>query len=83
MKPREVMHLLDEPCVGHGFCLPPTAQQRLLEHPPADPTAFAGAVLREKGLDPQTSPRRLFREVRTVIAAAMRDGDPESDDAAH
>jgi hypothetical protein len=68
----DVRRLLDRLCAQLGFCLPPEAQQRLTEDPPADVESFADAVLVEEGLDPTTTDRHLYRQVRDVIADSFR-----------
>jgi len=49
----DVRWLLYELCTKLGYCLPPEAQQRLMEDPPLDPEAFSDAVLLAEGLDPR------------------------------
>ena len=63
--------LLDQLCVELGFCLPPSDQKRLREEPLEDADTFAEEVFRAEGLDPETAPRRLFRQVRDRIRTAI------------
>jgi hypothetical protein len=68
----ELQRLLDRLCVQLGFCLPPEGQQRLRENPPSDVLSFTDTVFVEEGLDPATADRRLYRQVRDVIAESFR-----------
>lgn len=68
----EAHRLLHDLCEKLGFCLPPVDRLRLAQHPPADVHAFTDAVLRAEGLDPdRPDSRRLYRDVRDVVAAAF------------
>ena len=68
----EAQQLLDDLCVRLGFCLPPEDSKRLRESPPADPLSFTDAVFRAEGLDPDTTDRHLYRQVRNAVADAFR-----------
>ena len=71
LTPREVELLLQKLCVDLGFCLEPDEAARLQAAPPTDMRAFADAVFLADGFDPSTADRRLWRQVRDVIAAAF------------
>lgn len=62
----EVQSLLDDLCVGLGFCLPPGDQQRLRAAPPHDAKAFADAVFVAEGMDPRLY-RQLYQQVLEKI----------------
>ncbi|GAA0990649.1 hypothetical protein GCM10009555_076760 [Acrocarpospora macrocephala] len=66
----EVQHLLDELCVDLGFCLSPSAQQRLRELPPLSVVAFTDAVFSAEGMDPHLH-EDLRRQVRDRIQRRM------------
>ena len=67
----ETHRLLNDLCVELGFCLPPAGQLRLTQHPPRDVRAFADAVFLAEGLDGELADRRLYRQVRDMVAAAF------------
>lgn len=67
----EIHKLLWDLCVQLGFCLPPEEERRLKDEPPKDVRAFTDAVFRAEGLDPLTADRRLYRQVRDLVAAAF------------
>jgi hypothetical protein len=69
---QEAESLLSELCTRLGFCLPPDAQRRLRENPPADVLGFTDAVFIAEGMDPSTADRKLHRQVRAVVAEAFR-----------
>lgn len=71
---KEVDVLLTELCVQLGFCLPPADCTRLREKPQADVREFTDAVFAAEGMDPSTADRRLYRQVRDMIAHAF--GEP-------
>jgi hypothetical protein len=71
LDPNEVETLLGKLCVDLGFCLPPDAQDRLIENPPGDTQAFTDAVFVAEGMNPQTARRELYRQVRDCVAAAF------------
>ena len=72
--PRDVDALLDELCVGSGFCLPPDARARLRDAPPPGTDAFTDAVLVAEGLDPLLD-KDLRRGVRAMVARHFAHGD--------
>ena len=59
----EVRFLLDELSADLGFCLQPTNVERLTDSHPLDVRDFADQVFRAKGLNPENSDRRLWRQV--------------------
>jgi hypothetical protein len=67
MNPKRVQTLLDELCIGLGFCLPPQVCAQLKEKPPTNVAAFSEAIFRAEGLDSGAS-RRLSRQVRDVVS---------------
>jgi len=80
----EVQRLLDDLCVRLGFCLPPDAQINLRRRPPESVSAFAEAVIRAEGLEPNQLPRELRRTIAGLIEDAFQrsaavDGSSESD----
>ena len=68
----EVERLLNDLCVHLGFCLPPDERARFKESPPADVRSFTDAVFFAEGLDPDTSRRHIYRQVRDMVADAFR-----------
>ncbi|MDC3959796.1 hypothetical protein [Polyangium jinanense] len=67
----EVHRLLNDLCVRLGFCLPPNKWRTLEQNPPNDVRLFTDAVFLAEGLDPATADRRLYRQVRDLVAAAF------------
>jgi len=68
----EVQQLLDDLCVRLGFCLPPDAQSDLRRCPPESASAFAEAVIRAEGLDPNQLSRELRRSITGLIDDAFQ-----------
>ena len=66
LEPIEVRRLLDELCVGLGFCLPPADQDRLEADPPTDENAFTDAVFVAERMWPCTD-LRLWRSMRECV----------------
>lgn len=66
MSSQRIQILLDELCIGFGFCLPPEAQARLKKSPPTSVDDFAKAVFQAEGLDIGADVR-LWRQVRDVV----------------
>lgn len=66
--PPNVEFLLDELCIGLGFCLPPDAQVRLQESSPRDVDAFTDAVLVAEGFDPLYVDKGFRGAVRGMVA---------------
>ena len=60
--------LLAELCTDLGFCLPPEAQARLAETPPATVDAFTDAVFVEEGWDPVHADPQLRMQVRERVS---------------
>lgn len=77
MSASEVESLLSELCVKLGFCLPPEARARIAANPPPNVTELTNTVFAAEGLDPSTADRHLYRQVRTLVAAAFRTGEVE------
>ena len=67
----EVMALLSKLCIRLGFCLPADKQLFLASAPPEDIDEFTQAVFVAEGLDPTTSERQLYNQVRQVVAHAF------------
>lgn len=67
----ETHRLFEDLCFKLGFCLPPAVQSKLKEDPPRDVRAFTDAVFLAEGLDVELVDRRLYRQVRDMIAAAF------------
>ena len=74
---RQAESLLFKLCVDLGFCLPPGAQGRLINNPPADVGLFVDAVFVAEGLDPNTADQHLYRQVRAMVAEAFRKSEGE------
>jgi hypothetical protein len=68
----EAAALLSLLCTRLGFCLPSDANVRLTEAPPPDVPHFTEAVFLAEGLDPVTADRKLYRQVKAVVAEAFR-----------
>jgi hypothetical protein len=68
---RDVDFLLGDLCVTLGFCLSPDVQAEFVARPPEDVDTFAEAVFRAEGLDPVTGDRRLYGQVRSLVARAF------------
>lgn len=64
----EVNYLLAKLCVELGFCLPPDDIARLQAKPPTDVDSFTEAVFIVEGYDPQFADRRLWAQVREMVA---------------
>lgn len=62
---------LEELCVELGHCLPPDAARAIYERPPADPNAFADAVIVAESLDPVLLETGSYRQVLDVVDAAF------------
>ena len=69
---KEATALLSILCTRLGFCLPPDADARLTEAPPPDVQQFTAAVFIAEGLDPSTADRRVYRQVKALVAEAFR-----------
>lgn len=67
--------LLSILCRRLGFCLPPDAEARLTEDPPAGIDQFTVAVFVAEGLDPSTADRRIYRQVKALVADAFRSSE--------
>ena len=67
----EVKSLLDDLCIGYGFCLPSEEHDKLLANPPQDVIAFVDAVFIAEGLNPETASRSTYRAVRDRVAASF------------
>ena len=68
----EVASLLSTLCVRLGFCLPPVESERLCRVVPESIDAFTDAVFTAEGLPPDTADRHLYRQVRSLVAAAFQ-----------
>lgn len=68
----ETHALLTTLCVNLGFCLQPKAAERIARNPPDDVREFTDTVFVAEGLEPATSDRRLYRQVRNVVAEAFQ-----------
>ncbi len=67
----ELESLLDDLCIGYGFCLPSEEHDKLLANPPQDVIAFVDAVFIAEGLNPETASRHTYRAVRDRVAASF------------
>jgi hypothetical protein len=71
-----VERLLGEVCTDLGFCLPGAEQTRLLHSPPKSIDAFADEIFVAEGLNPRLADKRLWTQVREVVAKHFRIGVP-------
>ena len=71
----EVHWLLDALCVKLGFCLPPDVVESLKGQPPASAEEFTDAVFSAEGLDPTTADRKLYRQVKAMVAKAFQESE--------
>ena len=67
----EAAWLLNDLCVRLGFCLPPKEIERLEANPPSDIDGFTRAVFVAEGMNPDTAERKIYRQVRHIVAAAF------------
>jgi hypothetical protein len=67
----QVNSLLQLLCVDLGFCLPSDVAGKLESNPPSTVEAFTDAVFRAEGLDPALADRKLYDQVRKVVAGAF------------
>jgi len=74
----QVARLLQILCIDLGFCLPANVAEKLESNPPRTVECFTGAVFRAEGLDPALADRRLYDQVRRVVAGVF-DGTAQSD----
>lgn len=72
-----IQPLLDQLCVDLGFCLPPDAQQELIESPGTDVDAFTDRVIVAEGMDPISIDSDLRRQIRQRVARVLTPGVPE------
>ena len=68
----EVMPLLRTLCVDLGFCFSADVAERFETDPPRTIEAFTRAVFDAEGLDPALADRRLYAQVRKVVASAFK-----------
>jgi hypothetical protein len=59
--------LLSELCVKKGFCLPPDAQEALINNPPGDRNSFVDAILIADGIDPVLCDKQIRRWVDEAV----------------
>jgi hypothetical protein len=74
----QVTGLLGNLCIDLGFCLPAKVAEKLESNPPRTVEEFTRAVFHAEGLDPVLAERRLYDQVRRVVAGAF-DGAAQSD----
>ena len=60
---KQIHWLLEELCVGHGFCLPVESQRRLRDDPPTDAEALTRAVFAAEGLNFDAAEESVRRSV--------------------
>jgi hypothetical protein len=73
LDPTEVRAILSRLCIKLGFCLPPAEIERIAASPPRNIDEFSRAVFVAEGLDPVTSDKQLFNQVREIVAKAFVD----------
>lgn len=67
MLPRSTIEsMLEELCVGYGYCLPPEDHARLVADAPLTVDEFTDDVMRAEGMDPSVEKQRR-REVRACV----------------
>jgi hypothetical protein len=71
LPPSDVIALLSKLCIGLGFCLPQEKQLSIASAAFNDIDEFTKAVFLAEGLDPTTSGRQLYRQVRQEVALAF------------
>jgi hypothetical protein len=71
----EVNAVLSVLCRRLGFCLSSDADARLAEDPPSGIDEFTAAVFIAEGLDPSTADRRVYRQVKAIVADAFRSSE--------
>lgn len=64
--------LLVDLCEKGGYCLGPEVRERLQNTPPDTPAAFASAVLRAEGFDPDMEKEQYRRVLQFVEQAFQR-----------
>jgi hypothetical protein len=74
----QVIRLLKNLCIDLGFCLPAKVAEKLESNPPRTIEEFTRAVFHAEGLDPAIADRRLYDQVRGVVAGAFN-GTARSD----
>jgi hypothetical protein len=76
-RPSNPQLALEELCVKLGYCLPPTAQDAIVNDLPVDADAFVDAVLTAEGLDPTLSTKReRNRMIEIVTRLVYNDSEP-------
>jgi hypothetical protein len=78
---KEASALLSILCTRLGFCLSPDAEAGLTEAPPPDEHQFTAAVFIAEGLDPSTADRKIYRQVKAIVAEAFHRSEERCNDA--
>ena len=78
MTQSQVANLLKNLCIDLGFCLSVKVAEKLESNPPRTVEEFTRAIFHAEGLDPVVAERKLYDQVRMVVAGAF-DGAAESD----
>ena len=68
----EVIPLLRTLCVELGFCFSADVAEKFETNPPRTIEAFTRAVFDAEGLNPALADRRLYAQVRKVVATAFK-----------
>lgn len=68
----EVISLLRTLCIDLGFCFSPDVAQRFGTNPPRTVETFTRAVFDAEGQCPALADRRLYAQVRRVVATAFK-----------
>ena len=68
----EVIPLLTTLCVDLGFCFSADVAEKFETEPPRTIEAFTRAVFEAEGMDPVLADRRLYAQVRKVVAIAFK-----------
>jgi hypothetical protein len=67
----EVIPLLRRLCVELGFCFSADVAEKFETNPPRTVETFTRAVFEAEGLDHALADRRLYAQVRKVVATAF------------
>lgn len=73
----QVIPLLRTLCVELGFCFSADVAEKFETNPPRTIETFTRAVFDAEGLDPVLADRRLYAQVRKVVATAFK-GTPQN-----
>ena len=75
----DVEALLYRVCVDLGLCLTPGTYDDLVTHAPDSVDAMTDAIFVAEGMNPATTNRGTYRQVRAYVAAAFEPQDPRKE----